>query len=321
MPQPNYIDLIILIVLVYFVSEGLRHGFWVLLADFISFLASLILSLSTYKFVASFLRSHITLAYSFANALGFLISAIILEAIIGFVLGQLIGKLPEKYWKHKLNNFFGVFPALGEALILISFFLILTLAFPIKPSIKIDIEESTIGGFLLNKTTTIEGSINEVFGGVIEDSLTFLTVKPGNREAIALQVDKVNLSVDGKSENEDLALVNSERKSQGVADLTWSNELAEVARGHARDMWIRKYFGHVSPDGKDVSDRLYAGKIKYSLAGENLALAPTVNSAHKGLMNSEGHRENILGKRFNKVGIGVIDNGVYGKMFVQVFSD
>lgn len=317
----NYIDLIIVIVLVYFLSEGLRHGFWVLLADFISFLASLILSLSTYKFVATFLRSHITLAYSFANALGFLISAIVLEAIIGFVLGHLIGKLPEKYWKHKLNNFFGVFPALGEALILISFFLILTLAFPIKPSIKIDIEESTIGGFLLNKTTTIESSVNEVFGGVIEDSLTFLTVKPGNREAIALRVDKVGLSVDESAEKEDFELVNREREAQGVTKLIWSNELVEVARAHARDMWMRKYFGHVSPDGKDVSDRLSVSKIKYSLAGENLALAPTVTTAHKGLMNSEGHRENILSKRFNKIGIGVIDNGVYGKMFVQVFSD
>lgn len=317
----NYIDLIIVIVLIYFLSEGLRHGFWILLADFISFLASLILSLSTYKFVAAFLRSHITLAYSFANALGFLISAIILEAIIGFVLGHLIGKIPEKYWKHRLNKFFGLFPALGEALILISFFLILTLAFPIKPSIKIDIEESKIGGFLINKATSIESSINEVFGGVIEDSLTFLTVKPGNREAIALQVDKINLSVDDQAEKEDFELVNKERKAQGVTELTWSNELAGVARGHARDMWMRKYFGHVSPDGKDVSDRLLANKIKYSLAGENLALAPTVATAHKGLMNSEGHRENILSKRYNKIGIGVIDNGVYGKMFVQVFSD
>ncbi len=321
MPQLNYIDLIILIVLIYFASEGVRHGFLVLLADFISFFASLILSLSTYRYLAAILRSHISMTNAFANALGFLISAIMLEAVIGFVLGHLIARVPEKYWKSKLNKIFGIVPAIGEAIILISFFLILALAFPIKPSIKSDIEESRIGSYLLDKTTTVEKSINEVFGGVIEDSLTFLTVKPGTREAITLQVDKTNLSVDKESETEDWQLVNKERISRGTPALTWSDDLAEVARGHARDMWMRKYFGHVSPEGKDVSDRLASAKIKYSLAGENLALAPTVAAAHKGLMNSEGHRANILDSRFKRVGVGVIDNGVYGKMFVQVFTD
>jgi len=46
-----------------------------------------------------------------------------------------------------------------------------------------------------------------------------------------------------------------------------------------------------------------------------------VSTAHVGLMNSEGHRENILDPKLNKIGIGVIDNGVYGKMFVQVFTN
>ena len=61
--------------------------------------------------------------------------------------------------------------------------------------------------------------------------------------------------------------------------------------------------------------------ISYQAAGENLAYAPNVDVAHTGLMNSEGHRANILSADFGKVGIGVIDGGVYGKMFVQEFTD
>jgi len=38
-------------------------------------------------------------------------------------------------------------------------------------------------------------------------------------------------------------------------------------------------------------------------------------------MQSPGHRDNILSSDFSKVGIGVIDGGRYGKMFVQVFTD
>jgi uncharacterized protein YkwD len=70
-----------------------------------------------------------------------------------------------------------------------------------------------------------------------------------------------------------------------------------------------------------VGDRLQEHNVRYFLAGENLALAPTLNTAHEGLMNSPGHRANILEKNFRRIGIGVIDNGVYGKMFVQVFAD
>jgi uncharacterized protein YkwD len=61
--------------------------------------------------------------------------------------------------------------------------------------------------------------------------------------------------------------------------------------------------------------------IKYMDAGENLALAPTVEIAHKGLMKSPGHRANILSPAFRKVGIGVIKNDVYGMMFSQEFAN
>lgn len=118
-----------------------------------------------------------------------------------------------------------------------------------------------------------------------------------------------------------LILVNEERQKAGVLPLQKNEGLVIVARGYARDMWERKYFSHFSPEGEDIGDRLDKKGISYSFAGENLALAPTLKTAHSGLMNSKGHRENILEKRFKNVGIGVIDNGIYGKMFVQIFTD
>ena len=55
------------------------------------------------------------------------------------------------------------------------------------------------------------------------------------------------------------------------------------------------------------------------MAGENLAGAPTVERAHSGLMNSPGHRANILNPNFTHVGIGIVDGGPYGKMYTQTF--
>lgn len=317
----NYIDLLILLVLIYFASEAIRHGFWVILADFFAFLGSLIISLRAYKLLAGILRVNFSLPHSVANALGFLITAILSEAVLGFVLAHLISFIPKKLRKHKLSKALAVIPALGEGLILTAFLLTLTLGLPVRPAIKKDITESKIGSLILERTSKVEKAINEVFGGVIDDSLTYLTVKPGSKESVPLKVDKVALSVDEASETQMFSLVNAERRKQGTAGLVLNPEIVIVARAHAKDMWERKYFGHISPEGKDVGDRLDAAGVRYFLAGENLALAPTVTTAMNGLLNSEGHRANILEPKFKKVGIGVIDNGVYGKMFVQVFTD
>lgn len=324
MPQilnGNYIDLIIILILFYYVTEAFRHGFWIIFADFISFFGSLILSLKTYKYIANFLKLNFSLNLSIANAIGYLFAAIIFESILNFITGYLILKLPEKIRKHKLNKLLGIIPGIGEGLVMIAFLLTLMMTLPIKPQVKSDISDSKIGAYVVEKTVVIEKYINEIFGGVINDSLTYLTVKPEGKESISLDIRKIQLKVDENAEAQMFAKVNMERKKLAITELVWEPTIVPVARAHAKDMWERKYFSHISPEGKDVGDRLNEAKIKYSFAGENLALAPTVQTAHTGLMNSQGHRENILNPRFKKIGIGVIDNGVYGKMFVQVFTD
>lgn len=317
----NYIDLIIIAILIYFASEAFRHGFWVILSDFISFFGSLVLSLRFYDPISDFLKLNFDLNLSVAKAIGFLVAAIIFESALGYICGYLIHKLPEKIKKHKVNNLLGIIPGIGEGFILVSALLVLIIALPVRPQVKNDITESQMGSILLSKTAIFETAVNEVFGGVINESLTYFTVNPGSGESISLEVDSLKLSVDEKAESDMFSKINIERRKLAIPELVWEPSIVPVARGHARDMWERKYFAHVSPDGKDVGDRLQISKIEYSFAGENLALAPTTITAHNGLMNSKGHRENILDPRFKKVGVGVIDNGVYGKMYVQVFTD
>lgn len=84
---------------------------------------------------------------------------------------------------------------------------------------------------------------------------------------------------------------------------------------------MRGYFSHYTPEGLSPFDRMNAAGMSFSFAGENLALAPNVAMAMQGLMNSAGHRANILSPNFGKVGIGVIDGGIYGEMFCQEFTD
>jgi uncharacterized protein YkwD len=321
MLKGNYVDLIILLILIYFVMEGFRHGFWVILVDFISFLSSILLSLWLYQYLAGFLISNFSLSHSVANPAAFLILAIATESAVSFLLAHLIGKIPAKLLKEKTLRFFSVLPALGEGLILTAFILTLAIAFPLKSEIKTDILNSRIGGVILARTTSVERGINEIFGGVIQETLTYLTVKPGSAETIPLKTASSKLNVDTESEAEMFTLVNSERIKLGIDPLKSDAKIVTVARNYATFLWENHYFGHVAPDGSDVGDRLKVAKIRYEFAGENLALAPKVTIAESGLMNSEGHRTNILDTRFKKVGIGVVDNGIYGKIFVQVFTN
>lgn len=121
-------------------------------------------------------------------------------------------------------------------------------------------------------------------------------------------------------ERQMLSLVNKERASRGLHELRPNLKLTQIARLKARDMIKKGYFSHTSPTYGSPFDMMRQFGIKYNYAGENLAGAPTVLRAHEALMNSPGHRKNILNENFHEVGIGIVNGGPYGKMFVQMFT-
>lgn len=121
-------------------------------------------------------------------------------------------------------------------------------------------------------------------------------------------------------ERQMLNLVNQERAAAGLRPLQADMALVRLARMKARDMIDKGYFAHQSPTYGSPFEMLRGAGIDYSYAGENLAGAPAVDSAHENLMNSPGHRANILNADYTRAGIGVVEGGPYGKMFVQLFT-
>ena len=95
-----------------------------------------------------------------------------------------------------------------------------------------------------------------------------------------------------------------------------NNEIANLYQEFARG-----YFAHDTPEGRDPFERMREANVRFLTAGENLALAPTVQVAHRGLMNSPGHRANILHPQFGRVGIGILDGGIRGLMITQDFRN
>lgn len=123
-----------------------------------------------------------------------------------------------------------------------------------------------------------------------------------------------------KLESRMVELLNRERANSGLKPLGVDMRLVELARKKSRDMIQNEYFFHQSPTYGSPFDMMRVAGIEYRYAGENIAGAPTVEAAHEALMNSEGHRRNILSPNFKKVGIGIVEGGPYGLMATQMFT-
>ena len=111
-----------------------------------------------------------------------------------------------------------------------------------------------------------------------------------------------------RAEQQMLEMINQERAQAGLKKLRFDERLADVARGHSSDMVRNKFFAHVSPTHGDLAARMKRARLKASSFTENLAANRTLQGAHEGLMNSPGHRKNILDPLVDRVGIGIARN-------------
>lgn len=317
----NWVDLVILIFIGIYILETLGRGFILGMIDLLGFILSIFAGFWLYPKAASILISNFSLPRGISNALAFVFIVFFAESILYILSIYLYKKIDDKIPDLKINLILGVIPGFFSGIIVASFLLMLFVILPIKPDVKQDMLNSKIGGYLISKSGGIEDRLSQVFGGALQDTLTFLTVKPEGNEIIDLKFKTNDFSVDRNAELQMFALVNRERSLYKVHQFTEDNLLRSVAEAHCKDMFVRGYFSHYTPDGLSPFDRMNRAGISYFVAGENIAYAPSVEIAHTGLMNSPGHRANILSTDFGKVGIGVVNAGVYGSMFCQEFTN
>ena len=100
--------------------------------------------------------------------------------------------------------------------------------------------------------------------------------------------------------------VNAIRKKEDLSPLEWLERLQPVAAEHSKDMAENDSFSHSGTDQRSPFDRIREADIDYTLAGENLArnhLSPF--HAAFSLMNSDGHRKNILQSEYSHTAVGV----------------
>jgi uncharacterized protein YkwD len=103
-----------------------------------------------------------------------------------------------------------------------------------------------------------------------------------------------------------LSLLNGARATAGLAPLTPDPELRSLALAHTEDMAKNGFFGHISPTTGSPEDRARRAGLVVATLGENVAQAATPELAHESLMDSPGHRANMLRPDFTHVGIASV---------------
>ncbi|UEM24569.1 CAP domain-containing protein (plasmid) [Skermanella mucosa] len=125
-----------------------------------------------------------------------------------------------------------------------------------------------------------------------------------------------------------LQLVNADRAKAGVAALVFDGELIDSARTHSQWMDATDSFSHTGAGGSSPGNRMAAAGYDARGWGENIAYIggsraevldkADVDQLHTNLMNSPGHRANLLNANYREIGIGLDQGDINGYKAVFV---
>ncbi len=318
----NLVDLFLIFVILLSAAFGYYRGFISGLLDLVRWVGSLFAAFALYHPVSHIFEAVTDWTEVWTKPIAFVIVFFSVSFLIQFLGNLLIKQFPNDLQKNKINRAFGILPGLFSGFILSIILAAALYSLPFSGGFQDSLNESRLAEPLAIYSDGIETVLAPIFEEAINETLTRrLTTYPGSDETVELPFKVTEYKPRPDLEAEMLALINRERAAEGLSPLEADPEMRTVALKHSADMFERGYFSHNTPEAKSPFDRMKDEKVRYRTAGENLALAPTLKIAHTGLMNSPGHRANILRPQFGRVGIGVLDGGRRGLMITQNFRN
>lgn len=317
----NAIDLLLVAVLLLGLWRGWRVGFVAGVVELLCLAAGIVVAFFASPWLAALLDRHALLPEPWASPAAFLAVFLIVQLVLSALARRLVRPLSAGAMARSVNRALGVLPGAANGAINAMVVAVLITALPLTDGITRAAQDSTLVARLGVPADWLEHRLGPIFNPAVERTMQALTVQPQSQERVALPFVVKDAPPRPDLEADMLALVNTERAKAGQRLLTADTETVDVSRAHSRDMFERSYFAHVTPEGRTPFNRLRAARLSYRAAGENLALARTLDMAHTGLMNSPGHRANILNPAFGRVGIGIVDGGRHGLMVTQTFRN
>ena len=123
------------------------------------------------------------------------------------------------------------------------------------------------------------------------------------------------------TQQEMLNALNLYRAQHGLSPLAYSRRLEAAINAHVRDLWARKFFDHVNPDGQEPGDRAVEAGFCHPYVGENIAAGQnSVQAVMQAWQNSPSHNENMLQPAYRYVGMGLFTDPTGRKYWGQLFA-
>lgn len=316
----NLIDGLLVLIVLVAMWAGWAKGFIYGLTDLLVWLGSLIAGFFLYQYAGNFLQKIIPSLGVWRLPLAFILTIIFSRILLALLLNRFMRTTKESH-QTRLNHFLGIVPGAITGGIYAAIAAALLLSIPVWNGITKQARESKIANELGVQVAWLDEKFSPIFGAAAKETVNHIMVEPETDETVNLHFKVTNAGMRADLETKMLVLVNEERVKQGLAPVKADPELKAVARAHSADMFARGYFSHYTPEKKDPFDRMKRAGIKFTTAGENLALGRTLKICHEGLMNSPGHRANILNPSYGRLGIGIVDGGLYGLMISQEFRN
>lgn len=324
----NLVDLLLGFFFVLALIKGWRTGFLVGAVRLASVGAALLAAVVGTPYLAGPVDRLGWLPEPWASPAAFvLILFAVLVPVSGWLFQAIAGRSKSSRAR-AVDQAFGVLTGAASGVVTAMVIVVLLTTLPLERHLNQAAQDSAAVAALAEPIDWADSQLVPIFSPALQRVVRLLTPPAESTDkstaghgAIDLPFTVKKAAARPELEAAMLALVNAERLKAGGRALVADPETVDVARAHGRDMFARGYFSHETPEGASPFDRLRTAGIRYRTAGENLALSPTLQSAHEGLMKSPGHRENILNPAFGRLGIGIVDGGRRGLMVTQLFRN
>lgn len=317
----NVVDVLLLAIVLLSIWSGWKRGFIIGVLELAMLFACLAIAFTSYQYVAEYIEGYLPSIGVWTLPVSFLFIFLLSRILLGLIVKQILRTISPGTHDHFINHAGGILPGAVNGLIYATIIAAILLSVPLFSGLSTKAQDSRFAGKMAEGVEWLDNKFSPVFDDAVKRTMNKMTVDPSSQETVKLSFTVANPEVRHDLELKMLNMINEERAKEGLKPLSWDPELVPVARKHSTDMFAKGYFSHVNLEGQSPSDRIREGQVRFLTAGENLALAPTLTLAHKGLMNSPGHRANILHKSYSRVGIGIMDGGIRGLMVTQNFRN
>jgi uncharacterized protein YkwD/uncharacterized membrane protein required for colicin V production len=317
------IDWALVVILFFSAIEGYRKGFVEIFSSFIGLVASVYLSFKYHVYIGKLISPYLGLNHNWSTLIGYISIAIATQLVITICSIFIFRRFLSFLLYLRINHIFGIFVAIVNTLLFIILFVNVLLMLPLSGVYKQQLVESILFKYMANISIKFGSDIKIPLEAAIHDTQQFITLKPGSLEkiVIAAKVQNWDLYPDENSEAEMITLINSERIRNGLFELVNSFDLRDIARIRCIDMFDRKYFSYYDPDGHDIAFELKNVSVKYTLVADTIAYAYNTQTVYDGFMAKTETKAIFLNPKFTKIGVGIIDAGIYGKIFTQIFTN